>query len=107
MNQLALSLHRAVRHRKAVEATERASADCPGWSDIAYAFLCEFSRGRTEPFLAEEMIYRSHGHVPEPADPRAWGSLVRKAVREGALRVAGVSSATKNSSLKRTYVGAQ
>jgi hypothetical protein len=107
IRRIAIAAHHAVRMRRAREATERADAECSGWSDRAYAFIQRYARRRTRPFLAEEMIYRSRGMVPRPADDRAWGGVVKRAVKDGVLRVAGVSSATRNSSLKRTYVGAR
>jgi hypothetical protein len=104
VNQLAFALHRSVRHRKAVECTEKADSIEPKWSDRAYAFLCQFASQRDGEFLGEEVIYASRDAVPAAHDKRAWGSIFVKAVRRGVLKQAGASRATRNCSLKPTYI---
>lgn len=108
MNQTSFTFpakaHRAVRMRRATEATERADADCAGWAEQAYAFLKRFARRRKDPWLSEEFIYWSKGAgLKQPKDKKAFGSIVRRALNNGVIRRAGVSTATRNSSLKPTW----
>lgn len=95
---------RRVRVQKAQDATDKADADEPKWSDMAYAYLVQFAAERDGEFLGEEVIYRSKGHVPEPANTKAWGSVFIKAARNGVICKAGWSSNTKNASPKPVWV---
>lgn len=104
--QFPAEAHRKVRHRRAKEATERADADTPTWSQRAYDYLVMFAKQRKEDFLGEEVIYSSRSAgVPDVADRRAWGSCFSKAARNGVIRRVGWSTATKNSSAKPVWRG--
>ena len=109
MNQLAMPFpaqaHKRLRHRKATEATEKATADIPQWADLAYAFLCRFAVEREQPFLTEELRYRSRGHVPQPENPAAWGGVVLRAARAGVIVRAGWSTATRSAGVKPVWKG--
>lgn len=54
------------------------------WSDTAYSFLIDYSK-KYSSFMMEDVILASKGSVPEPPTNRAWGSVVRKAAKEGKL----------------------
>ncbi|MDE3022636.1 MAG: hypothetical protein KGI54_12380 [Pseudomonadota bacterium] len=62
---------------KVQESTEVA---CPGWTDIALNAVIAFAKSH-EHFLTEEVREYCHEFVPEPRDARAWGAVIRRAVK--------------------------
>lgn len=92
MTQLAIDFAKA-RDDGIQRAHDHAEEDSPGWSDVALAFL----RGHAmkhEHFLTEDVIEagKTWGLL-EPPDRRAWGHVVRKAVREGIIERDGYAPA--------------
>lgn len=96
--------HRRVRHRKAKDCTEKADADTPKWSVLAYNHLCHFARARDGEFLGEEFIYTAiRNGLPAPADKRAFGSVFTKAAKAGVIKRVGWSTSTMNCSAKPVW----
>ena len=103
--ELQLSLHlpmpfaaaREVGHRGAERARGAADRACPGFSERAYAFLCDYAhqQGVRGTFRGEECTdaMKMAGIVPH--DDRAFGSIYAKAIRQGVIRVAGYCARTK------------
>ena len=89
MNQLAL------------EGMERAEQSANNshykWSDTAYSFLTDYA-ARCSSFMMEDVISASEGLVPEPPTKRAWGSIVRKAAKEGKVFNLGFQKKTSEGS---------
>jgi hypothetical protein len=66
----------------AIEHADRVSAR---WSAQAGQLLRIFSQIKPE-FMAEDMRVWAHREgLPLPPDPRAWGAVVHRAVREGVI----------------------
>jgi hypothetical protein len=73
------AIQRGVDHADRVE---------PGWSDTAWDFLVGFLRD-TDEFMAEDVRAKASGLVPDPPDARAWGGVIRRAVKAGMLTRVG------------------
>lgn len=68
---------------RAMDHAERADT---GWGDSAYAFLVDFAR-HNACFISEDVSDASKG-VPafvQPPTDRAWGSVYRRAVKDGVI----------------------
>lgn len=78
---------RAVAHAEATVG--------PEWAATAYTFLGVFAR-KNQTFTTEQVREAATraGEVLEPPDRRAWGGVVKKAVRTGMLRRCGFVQAT-------------
>lgn len=70
------------------KAEDHANQKQPTWSDKAYIFLLGFAR-RNDTFMVEEVRQAARGIVPEPPSLRAWGSVVTKAAKAGAIKRIG------------------
>jgi len=66
------------------------------WANQAYKYLEDYVdiQDHDREFLAEDIRYSSEGHVPLPSNPRAWGSVVRKAKRDGVIVATGYAEVT-------------
>jgi hypothetical protein len=55
------------------------------WNDRAYAFLVEFAK-RNASFISEDVSDASKKvDFPQPPTDRAWGSIYRKALKNGVI----------------------
>lgn len=92
MNQFALNFDQACAQRDVgMElALEHAEAVNEGWKDEAYSFLVAFAKYNRD-FISEDV---SDAHVaaqlPQPPTKRAWGSLYRRAARDGVIEQCGM-----------------
>lgn len=77
----------------AMRAAAKADRKEPGWQHAALAALRTFAT-RHETFLLEEA--RAAIGTPVGADPRAWGSIARKAEKLGYMRKDGYELAVKS-----------
>lgn len=80
----------AARDAGMAAAAEHADRVSSGWSDDAYAFLVDFAR-HNACFISEDVSDASkgvHTFVQPPTD-RAWGTVYRRAVREGVIEQDG------------------
>ena len=57
------------------------------WAAIAYAAFVEHAK--THLTFHTEDVYLAEENFPEPPDRRAWGSIPRRAVREGIVEFNG------------------
>lgn len=62
-------------------AIDHADAEQPKWSEHAWWFLQTYMKTH-KTFTTEEVRKASEGVIPEPPDARAWGGIIRKAVKE-------------------------
>jgi hypothetical protein len=75
-------IERAVRHADAQE---------PGWSDVALMFLERHAR-RNAAFMTEEVrVAAEEWGLAAPPYRRAWGAVVRRAVKAGFIAADGFS----------------
>jgi hypothetical protein len=86
MSQLEIAYHQ--RDEGMARAIDHAESDEPGWSDRALAFLSSYAalHGEFTAFMvvgAAELQGFSHAHA------KGWGSVFRKAAREGVIRKTG------------------
>lgn len=99
MNQLALideaglptlDAARSARNHGMQVAIDHAEDRAPGWGDVAYQFLVRYAASHCR-FISEDVSDASKkwGMVQPPTD-RAWGSVYRKAVRNGVIAQDGV-----------------
>lgn len=83
-------------------ATDRASREQEAWADVAMFYLVVFSSfanlGEKNKFLAEDVIEFCKVNLFEAPDSRAWGSVFRRAAKEGVIRKVGYAPA-KSSNL--------
>jgi hypothetical protein len=70
------------RDRGIQAAIDHAESVSPGWGDAAYEALVEFARGH-ECFTSEQ--FRAQSKVTAPTTPKAFGSIFRKAARNGVI----------------------
>lgn len=76
-------------------AVDHAERETPEWSVRAYALLTALlasrkQAGKADPFMAEDVRrYADRAGFPAPPDPRAWGSVLRKAANAGLIVNAG------------------
>lgn len=86
-----MTAQREINFRKQVtdqaikRASDHAEAVDPGWNEKAFEFLKEFIKTNAS-FQCEDVRYASQGIVPLPPSNRAWGSIVRRAFREGLIK---------------------
>lgn len=81
-------------------SVDKANRDVSGWSRRAYiALLCYLVKHK-EPFLVESMRewLEKNNLIDEPENGRAWGNVVRHAVKQGVICHAGYGLA-KSSNL--------
>ncbi len=70
-------------------AIERAAAhgesDVPDWKEVAFQFIRKFARERDGVFIGHDIVMAAAAWGLATDDARAWGSPVRRAVKEGLL----------------------
>lgn len=77
---------RAARDAGMSQAIQRAERIDDEWPDLAYGFLCRYARTHDQ-FISEEATAEADRlGYGSPADPRAWGSVIRKAARADVIR---------------------
>lgn len=83
-------------------ATDRANREHEEWTDVAMFYLVVFlsfvNLSEKNQFLAEDVIEFCKRNRFETADSRAWGSVFRRAAKEGVIRKVGYAPA-KSSNL--------
>jgi hypothetical protein len=81
-------------------SVEKADRDHSGWSKRAYIALLKYLVKHREPFLVESMREwaEQNNYIDAPENGRAWGSVVRHAVKRGVIGHAGYGLA-KSSNL--------
>ena len=60
------------------------------WADQAYEFLKDYI-GYNAEFKTEDLRAASELIIPEPSSKRAWGGVIRKAVKAGLIERIGFS----------------
>jgi hypothetical protein len=73
--------------RRTLSAAERRT---PGWGDIAYEFLRDYAKVN-ERFTGWMVVRSAAERIPEPPNPKAWGSVIQKAARAGVIRKVGTT----------------
>jgi len=63
------------------------------WGDEALDCVLDYSESVDTPFLTEDVREAFSDRLIEPHDGRAWGHVMRRAARLGAIRKAGYASA--------------
>lgn len=81
-------------------AVEKADRDSSGWSDAAFYAVLRYVSEHSEPFLAEQLREwaEAEGYIDPPANARAWGAVMQRAARRGAIKKVGYELA-KSSNL--------
>lgn len=76
-------------------AADHADAVQPKWSDVAYAFLCQYARNNRS-FISEDVsdASKAWGMVQPPTD-RAWGMVYRKALKAGVILQDGTGTSRR------------
>lgn len=86
---------RSARDGGIKQAVDHAEEETPGWSDRAYGMIEDYltrgdvAHGRA--FTAEDI--RDHARIlglPTPPHLRSWGSVMRRAARDGIIRKVGI-----------------
>lgn len=70
-------------------AADHAEAKNPGWQTQAFDFIIEYAK-KHQSFAVEDVRLAAVGKVPTPPSLRAWGHVVRKAAKAGAIRQIGI-----------------
>ena len=78
------------------QAANHAEAVSPGWSDHAFAFLIQYAMAH-DTFTSEQVTDASLSDATfePPASPRAWGSVYRRALKEGVIVMVGTGRALR------------
>lgn len=63
------------------------------WGEEALACVLDYSQSVEQAFLTEDVREAFADRISEPHDGRAWGHVMRRAARLGAIRKAGYASA--------------
>jgi len=87
-------------------SAQHAERVLPHWGDMALQNLVMFALGEGSPFTIEEFrAWAQQVGLPDPPDGRAFGSVTRRAVREGIIRPTGRYAPTtaSNGSVKMLY----
>lgn len=68
------------------QSLDHAQAVNPLWGEIAYLFLLRFARCNAS-FISEDVSDAANASLTFPAPPtdRAWGSVYRRAIKEGLI----------------------
>jgi hypothetical protein len=97
-----MDAHAAIQRRDTGIAlsVEKADRQRSGWSKRAYVALLRYLVKHREPFLIESMREwaEQNNYIDVPENGRAWGSVVRHAVKQGVIGHAGYGLA-KSSNL--------
>lgn len=73
------------------------------WQSLALAVVEEYAKTH-EYFLAEDVREYGQHLLPEPPEPRAWGAVLKAAVRRGIIMADGTAKArTSNNSPKTRW----
>ena len=93
MNQLDLFQSRKNRDDGMQRAVDNANDKHENWSEKAYDFLVQYckSQGSLSTFMTEDV--RSlwfEQDMPQPPSNRAWGSIARRAVKNGLIKKVGI-----------------
>tara|TARA_R100000963_G_C4635601_1_gene99813 strand:- start:772 stop:1125 length:354 start_codon:yes stop_codon:yes gene_type:complete len=78
-----------LRDKGMKQALDNANDNHRDWSAKAYSFLLEFINNVylvNDLFMAEDIRRESKGIVPEPPSNRAWGAIIRRAVKDGLIQ---------------------
>lgn len=89
--------------QRAADHADRVDAD---WTEQAFAAVVTGVRAQPEPFTFESLRLRIEGKVPSPPDARAWGVVVRRAIKTGVIVKTGdyAPRASGNLTPTATYV---
>ena len=92
--QLTLAHDIARRHAETgmQRALERAADGMPQWPELAFDFLRTYARANEN--FAGWMVVRSAANTfefPAPPTAKAWGAVLKRAVREGVIACAGMT----------------
>lgn len=88
-------LGRALRDAGIRTAAEHADEVTPAWGERAFCMLVEYvaGPGRTAEFTGEAVRRWAEGRgLPLPPDKRAWGAVMSRAIRNGMIERAGITS---------------
>lgn len=70
----------ALGYKRAEDAAEKAGET---WREKAYDALIEFAKAYTT-FTIED-VRKGNPNLPKPPDPRAWGAIARRAMKENVI----------------------
>jgi hypothetical protein len=94
------------RERGMVSSLLHAERGSEGWSDRAFAKLCQFSAIKRKPWTIEQFRWwaREHG-LDDPPELRAFGGVTRRAINRNVIRVISYQPvAASNGSRKAAYL---
>lgn len=93
MNQIELDFNKANSWAKdgINRAVLGADNQCPGWSEEAFEFVKRFSMiNKGQEFMAEDIRAWAYSNgLPRPSHERAWGGVIIRSTKIGAIRVIG------------------
>jgi hypothetical protein len=72
-------------------AVDNADHVNPEWSEWAYKLLIWFAQKTEGPFMVEDVREATKDTLPIPPSQRAWGAVVRRASKEGHIKMVGYS----------------
>jgi hypothetical protein len=70
------------------KAIDHANAVNKDWQTKAFDFLTEYIK-TNRIFMVEDVRFASQSIIPSPPSQRAWGAVIRKAVKDGLIEQNG------------------
>jgi hypothetical protein len=93
--QMSLDFARGQRDAGMTRALDNADKKNEGWSVLAYSFLLSFARTHQH-FISEDVSGASkEAMLPQPPTDRAWGSVYRKAMKNGIIIQSGMGRSAR------------
>lgn len=65
-----------------------AERETPGWGAIASEFLRQYAKDNGR-FTGWMLVRSAADRIPQPPNPKAWGSVIQRAARAGIIRKVG------------------
>jgi len=72
-------------------AVDHADHESPEWSEWAYKIMLWFIDSNDKPFMVEDVRQAAKDVLPAPPSERAWGAIVRRAKKEGKIKMVDYS----------------
>lgn len=87
------NLSRMKRDLGIAQAVEHAERVHDGWLDEAYEHLLDYIAVHDTPFMGEDIrAFATQRGLPAPPHLRAWGGVLTRAAKSGAIRKIGFSN---------------